>query len=69
MLIGYFYIFQAGFFFLQLSAETILFVFPLRCAAYGILVSRPGIKPMSLALKAQILNHKITKEECFLKCF
>ena len=60
---------QAFFFFFEVSSDTIFFVFHLHRAAYGILVSRPGIEPMSLALKAQILNHKLTKEEPFQKCF
>ena len=45
-----FYVFPLSFFFL------ILF-FWLQCAAFGILVPRPGIEPMFLAEEAQRLNH------------
>ena len=38
------------------------FVFWLRCMACGILVPRPGIKPVSPALEAWSFNHWTTRE-------
>ena len=36
--------------------------FWLRCSAYGILVSLPGIEPMPTAVEAMSLNHWTTRE-------
>ena len=36
--------------------------FWLCCAAWGIVVPRPGIEPMSLAVKAWSLNHWTSKD-------
>ena len=40
---------------------SIIFFWP-RLVAYGILVPRPGIKPVPPALEAQSLNHWATRE-------
>ena len=39
------------------------FFFLLQRRACGILVPRPGIEPMPLALEAQSLNHEATRED------
>ena len=41
---------------------TVFFFFWLRCVACGILVPRPGIKPVPHAVEVQSLNHWTTRE-------
>ena len=40
-----------------------LFLFLPQCKAFGILVPRPGIEHITLALEAQSLNHRATRED------